>query len=101
MRARLEQIGEAFLMGYHAALEAGQPERLTLDQSRAELRGFVFEGAAMGFALLDALTPWSATRIIRFLEGAGEDHAYMIHVGLGWIWARLPLGIERMRRRLD
>jgi hypothetical protein len=25
----------------------------------------------------------------------------MLHVGVGWVWARLPLGIDRARRRLD
>jgi len=104
IRARLEQIGSVFLRGYHSAIEAGAPtSRLTgnLAAVEHELRGFAFEGAAMGLALLDVLTPWRANRIQEFLAGAGDAHAYMVHVGTGWIWARMPLGIERTRRRLD
>jgi hypothetical protein len=103
MRDRLEQIGAVFLGGYHAALECGSPEEI--DPSFAavdlELQGFAFEGAAMGFALLDALVPWGTSRVARFLEGAGAPHIYMVHVGVGWVWARLPLGMERAKRRLD
>jgi hypothetical protein len=101
MRTRLEQIGAAFLAGYHAALEAGQPETFNLPYQDPELDGFGMEGGAMGFALLDALMPWNGRRIERFLAGEGDAHAYMVHVGVGWIWARLPFGMERARRRLD
>jgi hypothetical protein len=103
MRARLEQVGAAFLDGYQAALEhgaanglAGALERLALD-----VRGFAFEGAAMGLALQDCLTPWRADRLSRFLRGAGEPHAYMVHVGVGWVWARSRFGQSRAQRRLD
>src|SRR5438093_10191560 len=103
MRKRLETIGATFLNGYHAALEAGTPEMVgpSLEAVALELRGFAFEGAAMGFALLDRLTLWPADRVARFVEGAGEPHAYMVHVGVGWVWARAPLGSERAFRRLD
>jgi hypothetical protein len=103
MRARLEQIGSVFLQGYHAALEAGGPERVepALVEVEHEVRGFAFEGAAMGFALLDWFTPWRPTRLERFLHGAGDAHAYMVNVAVGWVWARVPFGVERGRRRLD
>ena len=93
MRARLEQIGATFLRGYHAALEHGETPELAarLDSEALELRGFVYEGAAMGLTLLDFLTPWNSRRLARFLAGPGEPHAYMLHVGAGWLWARLPL----------
>jgi hypothetical protein len=103
MRKRLESIGSTFLGGYHVALEAGTPESVgnTLGAVALEMRGFAFEGAAMGFALLDRLTPWPANRLARFLAGAGDPHTYMVHVGLGWLWARVSLGSERAFRRLD
>jgi hypothetical protein len=103
MRDRLEQIGAAFLGGYHLALAAGQPDQVTpaLAEVGRDLRGFAFEGAAMGLALLDHLTPWGGTRIGRFLKGAGEPHCYMVHVAVGWVWARLPLRIESAKRGLD
>jgi hypothetical protein len=55
-----------------------------------EFRGFAFEGAAMGLMLLDHLRPWGNSRFRQFLSGPGEPHAYMVHVGAGWAYARLP-----------
>ena len=52
----------------------------------------------MGLALLDLLTPWRRRRIGAFLQGAGEAHAYMIHVGIGWVWARMPFGFRRWQQ---
>ncbi len=103
MRARLELVGKTFLDGYHAALKCYAPPVLAarLNSVDAELRGFAFEGAAMGLALLDTLTPWRATRVSNFLSGAGSAHAYMVHVGVGWAWARFAFGFRRFRRRLD
>ena len=103
MQTRLEQVGETFLGGYHAALESPTPPTLAarLNSADAELRGFAFEGAAMGLALLDTLTPWRSPRVRNFLGGDGKAHAYMVHVGVGWVWARFPFGFRRFRRRLD
>jgi len=102
-RVRLESIGAAFLEGYHAASDCGQPKKIgvTLAAVDLELRGFAFEGAAMGFALLDQLIPWGSTRISRFLQGGGDAHAYMVHVAVGWVWARLPLGKTRVLKHLN
>ena len=103
MRARLEQVGATFLLGYHAALKrsAGEGLAAELNSVEAELQGFAFEGAAMGLALLDFLTPWRARRIRRFLRGAGNNHAYMVHVGVGWLWARAPFARWRTKKQLD
>jgi enediyne biosynthesis protein E3 len=96
VRLHLEQIGRDFLHGYHAALEEDRPDRLAsaLDPIELDRRGFAFEGAGMGLYLLDLLTPWRRDRLLRFLEGPGEPHAYMVHVGAGWALAQL-------RRRVD
>jgi hypothetical protein len=103
MRARLERVGEVFLGGYHAALEQDGLANLAdeLNRVEREWRGFAFEGAAMGLALLDRLSPWQGNRINNFLIVAGEPHVYMINVGVGWIWARIPGGFRRCRERLD
>ena len=103
MRERLEQAGGTFLEGYHAAPRYHTPLTLAarLNSAAPELRGFAFEGAAMGLALLDTLTPWRANRVTRLLHGGGDAHACMIHVGVGWVWARFPFGFRRSRRRLD
>lgn len=102
-RARLEGIGRAFMQGYQLALEEDQIEILgqRLNQIDGDQRGFSFEGASMALALLDRLTPWRHNRIQRFLRGPGEPHTYMVHVGVGWSWARLPLNIQRARAQLE
>jgi hypothetical protein len=103
MRERLEAAGSAFIKGCNLAVECDSPELVEpeLERLGTELGGFAFEGAAMGFALLDCLTPWRRDRVGRFLRGAGTAHAYMVHVGIGWSWARLPVNVHRARARLD
>ncbi|MBT9314705.1 DUF1702 family protein [Leptothoe spongobia] len=93
---RLEKSGRIFLQGYHAALADDQPETLAqrLNTVENEWRGFAFEGAAMGLALLDALTPWQCNRLENFIAGPGTDHIYMVHVGAGWVLAKLPWRLD-------
>ena len=102
-RWRLEQIGVTFLSGYHAALEetgfVSLANRLAVVES--ELRGFAFEGAAMGLALLDCFTPWRKDRWRTFTERFADSHIYMMHVGLGWALARLRRGVTTYLTRLD
>lgn len=98
-RARLEQIGRAFLHGYHAALNDEGPETLAfnLESVDRELSGFAYEGAAMGLTLLDQLSFSNRQRLRTFLNGLGSRHSYMIHVGVGWAIARVPW----LRRNFD
>jgi hypothetical protein len=88
----LEEIGRTFLHGYHTALAADDACHLALSLNKTpdEFRGFAYEGAAMALELLDRLTPWGGRRLEQLL-GCGETgHIYMIHVGAGWAFARLP-----------
>lgn len=103
LRAHLEQVGTAFVSGYHAGLEQDTTENLAaeLNTTPPDLRGFAYEGAAMALALLDGLTPWRRDRVAQFLRGPGDAHAYMVHVGVGWAWARLPVNLARARARFD
>lgn len=102
-RQRLEQIGVTFLSGYHAALEETGfiPLARRLATVETELRGFAFEGAAMGLALLDFFTPWRKDRWRTFTESHAEPHIYMIHVGLGWALARLRRRVTPHLTQLD
>lgn len=95
-QARLERIGVTFLDGYRAALDDTDPQALipALQQVPVELRGFAYEGAAMALGLLDLLTPWNRSRFNCYLEHA-SPHVYMLHVGLGWAWARLRARVGR------
>jgi hypothetical protein len=106
-RERLEQIGAAFLSGYHAALEEDDINTLghRLHCIESELAGFAFEGAAMALTLLDGLMPWRLNspeaRLATFLRGPGAAHIYMMHVGVGWALARLPWPARWPPRWLD
>jgi hypothetical protein len=102
-RLRLEQIGVTFLNGYHAALEESEFVSLArrLAAVEAELRGFAFEGAAMGLALLDCFTPWRRDRWRSFTDSFAKPHLYMMHVGLGWALARLRRDVTPHLTKLD
>jgi hypothetical protein len=102
-RRRLEQIGIIFLSGYHAALEETGfgPLAHRLAIVEAELRGFAFEGAAMGLALLDYFTPWRRDRWRTFTASMAQRHVYMMHVGLGWTLARLRRSVTSHLAQLD
>src|ERR1043166_5154233 len=103
MQERIARIGRAFTDGYHAALEGDRFHELRprLEAVDLEFRGFAYEGAAMGLALLDRLTPWHRGRVCRFLNGPGEPHTYMVHVAVGWVVARLPVKIDKTLASLD
>lgn len=103
VRERLERIGGSVLYGFHAALEADGIESLAASLSSAapEQRGFAYEGAGMGLALLDRLTPWNRSRFSRFAAGPAAPYIHMVYAGFGWVMARLPFSIESGLRRLD
>jgi hypothetical protein len=93
----------AYVHGYHAALEEESLQGLVLrlEAVIAQRRGFAYEGAATALALLDFLTPWRRHRWRDFLAGAGSRHAYLVHVGAGWLLGRVPGRVERHLARLD
>lgn len=103
VRERLERVGPEFVAGYHAALEDDDFNILVprLNRSAPQLSGFTYEGAAMGLAVRDLVLPWRRNRVKRFLQGPGDRHAYMVHVGVGWLLARKPGSVDRFIERLD
>lgn len=102
-RLTLEQAGETFLRGYHAALADKGPLALAadLDAVSLALRGFAYEGASMALAILDQIAPWKRGRIQSLAAGPGLPHIYMVHVGVGWAMARLQIRLERRLGELD
>ena len=101
IRVRLERIGYVFLDGYHSALDAHTVDSLVslLDSLETQDRGFAYEGAAMCLALQATLMPWRWGRVSALLRV--EAHRYMVHVGVGWALAVLPLPITPFLHRLD
>ncbi|MER7458842.1 DUF1702 family protein [Micromonospora sp. NPDC126480] len=91
-RDLLESVGATFIAGFGQAAYARTPNEAEQQLERVDrpLRGFAYEGAAMGFAVLDALRPGRPRSVARFLRGRAGDHVYMVHVGIGWALARLP-----------
>jgi hypothetical protein len=91
-RTVLETVGASFLTGLAAAAGARRPGEADRELENLPLRfkGFAYEGAAMGFALADAVSPGRPHRAAGFLRGTGDRHVYMAYVGFGWAMARLP-----------
>jgi hypothetical protein len=88
----LETVGGIFLTGFGEAVEASTPAAAEepLEKIPEQFRGFAYEGAGMGFALLDGLPGGGGGRVDQFLAGRGDAHNYMVYVGVGWAMARLP-----------
>ncbi|MEV0678657.1 DUF1702 family protein [Actinosynnema sp. NPDC050436] len=91
-RELLETVGRTFLAGYAHAVGARRPRDAEepLEAIPAQFRGFAYEGAGMGFAVLDGLPFGGNRHVEQFLEGRAADHVYMVYVGIGWAMARLP-----------
>jgi len=99
VRDHLETIGRTFLQGYSAAMARDDQNSLAseLYQIQPEQRGFAYEGAAMALVLQDAIA-FRSDQFLRFAKGAGSRHIYMLHVGAGWAYARLPWTRRRIER---
>ncbi|HEY0697358.1 MAG TPA: DUF1702 family protein [Micromonospora sp.] len=91
-RQVLETVGASFLAGLSAAAGARRVTDIDaeLEVLPTRFKGFAYEGAAMGFALVDAMVPGVPRRSAQFLAGTGDRHVYMAYVGIGWALARLP-----------
>jgi enediyne biosynthesis protein E3 len=91
---RLETVGRTFLVGYAHAVEARVPEdaEQRIEEELPDwLRGFAYEGAGMGFAMLDGLPFGRSDNARRFFATSkGQTYQYLAYVGIGWAMARLP-----------
>ena len=103
IKDHLEKIGTTFLFGYNNTLLNQKKAFLSKKLTEAELeyRGFAYEGVGMGLALLDNLPFNDRNRLSRFIEGNGNQHKYMLHVGAGWAVGKFPVNIERVIQKHD
>jgi hypothetical protein len=93
-RRHLERVGSAFVYGYNCSLDIPDSDNLVQELAVLELefRGFAYEGAGMGLAIMDMLFPRHGRgRVEEFMRGPAFSHVYMVLVGIGWATARLPL----------
>ncbi len=100
----LENIAETFLTGYHQVIQTASQSAAasTLEATvAAAVRGFAYEGAAMGFAILDLVTPWKHDRLEQFIRQEAAPHHYMTIVGAGWAYARLNRKLNTPLAHLD
>lgn len=99
---RLEDCVLAAIEGYHFTLDDSRLDALVqrLESIPAELRGFAYEGAALGLAGLDLMLP-SGSRFRAFVDGPGAAHVYMVHIGFGEALGLLHRRPEPPLRRLD
>lgn len=102
-RDRLETAGRSFIAGYNAAIATGQGTAAIaqLAEFPEALRGFVVEGAAMGLALLDLVTPWPRRSFAAFVAGPAQPYIYLAYVGAGWALARTSWRLAFRLGRLD
>ena len=96
----LETVVLTAVGGYHAVLDGHRLGDLVpvLDRTPLELRGYAYEGAAMGLTGMDCFLPGS--RFTAYLEGPGSPHVYMVHIGAGEALARLRRKPEPFLQRL-
>lgn len=93
----LESIPQSVVCGFEWGIE--QPTLWDVERRLAtvspELRGFAYEGAAMAFAVRDAMAGGKGTRTKELLEGPGLPHLFLTYIGIGFAMARLPRALWR------
>jgi hypothetical protein len=90
--ARLEAVPQAVVCGFEWAIEGASlweiERRLALIEP--EQRGFAYEGATMGYTILDAMPGGGRDRTRGLLEGPARPHIFLTYIGIGFAMARLP-----------
>ncbi|HUZ25820.1 MAG TPA: DUF1702 family protein [Streptosporangiaceae bacterium] len=89
---RLEAIPQTVVCGFEWGIDARslwEVER-RLNMVDPELRGFAYEGVAMAFTVLDAISPGRGHRTRDLLLGSGQPHIFLAYIGIGFAMARLP-----------
>lgn len=100
-REQLEFSAFQLLFGYELGVEQGGRGHddlvLRLESIQHEYQGFAYEGAVMGLAMRDAMSPAPGHRITesfmagpRFDSAPGSKHLFMGYMGIGFALAHLP-----------
>nr|WP_268239329.1 DUF1702 family protein [Longimycelium tulufanense] len=92
-RAVLQTHGRSFLTGFNIGAEHWRHPHHALATVTEEERGFAYEGAGMYAAMRDLATFGRAGALRRLLAGPGDCYTHLVHVGAGWTFAPLRLGL--------
>jgi hypothetical protein len=89
---RLEAIPQAVVCGFEWGIAGRDLWEVVrrLELVEPEQRGFAYEGAAMAFAVRDAMAGGSGKRTRELLLGPGAPHVLLTYIGIGFAMARLP-----------
>ena len=108
VQTALEKILAAFVEGYNLTLAAKTHQQVVsnLDAAfDAHHVGFAYEGSGLCFAVKDLLKAWKKGSELRtFTTSHASKHDYIMTVGAGFAFARLPIpimSIESYMKRLD
>jgi hypothetical protein len=88
----LESVPQSVICGFEWGIEHRRlwdVER-RLETVSPDNRGFAYEGAAMAYAVRDAMAGGRGTRTKELLEGPGLPHIFLTYIGIGFAMARLP-----------
>lgn len=98
----LSKIFRTVIHIFLSTLEESRLDRLVpkLNAVEPELRGFAYEGAALGLMALDCVFPWKK-RFQALVAGPGSPYIYPAYVGAGVALARLGKQPERYLAGLD
>ena len=80
-------------MGFEFAIEQKGNDAIIerLELLDPEFKGFAYEGAVMGLALRDAMSPLPGHKNVEtFVGGPAAHQLFMAYIGLGFALARLP-----------
>lgn len=86
-----EPVASTLVDAFYQTLDLRQLDLVEemLDQFPAPMRGIGYEGAAMGYTLLDLVTP-GGSRLHQFLQGPGRQYQCLVYIGAGLVLARTP-----------
>lgn len=100
-RKKLRPPVIAFITGLNTAIEVALSDLLIgqLEGLNDNCRGFAYEGAGMGLAIID----YSRNKglISKFLKGEGANYPELIHVGLGCATAALKKDLESKMKEIE
>ena len=101
-RKWLRLSSNAFMNGYNTSLELGLSHILfsELQAFDPSFRGFAYEGAGMGMAMIDYIIPGNQNRFQRFVDSS-PNYTSLAYIGAGFAIAVLRRDLNRSLSTMD